>query len=149
MQFTSIYIQVFSDWSVIINEQFKAQNRQCLMLLDNATSHAVRNVAPTKVGSLHAIKLSNLLLLFLPANCTSVVQPLDQGVIAAFKVRYKCKLAQHMVMQYDINPRQDLRTLSLKTDVKQVNHIKCCLRYMYNELRFLFLGNYLAGRSME
>ena len=53
----------------------------------------------TKVGSLDAFKLSNLLLLFLPPNCTSVVQPLDQGIIAAFK---------------------DLQALSLKTNLKQV-----------------------------
>eukprot|EP00731_Ephydatia_muelleri_P002693 Em0001g2693a len=72
-----------------------------------------------KVGSFDCFMLSNHLLLFFPANCTSVVQPLDQGVIAVLKARYKSKLATHMVTQYDIDPTQDLQALSSKTDVKE------------------------------
>ncbi|KAL5505629.1 hypothetical protein EMCRGX_G007093 [Ephydatia muelleri] len=110
---------VFTDWSKQVNEQFKQQNRQCLMLLDNASSHHLSDTPMIKVGSFDCFKLSNLLLLFFPANCTSVVQPLDQGVIAVLKARYKSKLATHMVTQYDIDPTQDLRALSSKTDVKE------------------------------
>eukprot|EP00731_Ephydatia_muelleri_P016480 Em0009g904a len=84
---------VFSDWTWQVNAEFKRQKRLCQMILDNATSHAVADVSQTNVGSFIAFKLSNLLPLFLPANCTSVVQPLDQGNIAAFKARYKSKLA--------------------------------------------------------
>ena len=74
-----------------------SQQRNCLMLLDNASSHGGADTLLTKVGSLDAFRLSNLLLLFLPPNCTSVVQPLDQGIIAAFKAHYKGKLARCMV----------------------------------------------------
>lgn len=90
------------------------------MLLDNASSHAVPGLTTVKMGSFDSLILSNLLFIFLPANCTSIIQPLDQGIIAAFKARYKSKLAKHMVAQYDINSSQDLCSLSLKTDVKQV-----------------------------
>eukprot|EP00731_Ephydatia_muelleri_P034134 Em0048g10a len=89
------------------------------MLRDNASSHGVADTLLTKVGSLDAFRLSNLLLLFLPPNCTSVVQPLDQGIIAAFKAHYKGKLARYMVQQYDIDSSQDLQALSLKTNLKQ------------------------------
>ena len=68
---------------------FKRQKSSCLIILDNATSRAVADVSQPNVGSFTAFKLSNLLLLFLPANCTSVIQPLDQGIIAAFKACYK------------------------------------------------------------
>ena len=77
-----------------------SQQRNCLMLLDNASSHGVADTLLTKVGSLDAFRLTNLLLLFLPPNCTSVVQPLDQGINAAFKAHYKGKLARYMVLQY-------------------------------------------------
>ena len=106
---------MFTDWSKQVNEK-----RQCLMLLDNASSHVLSDMPMIKVGSFDCFKLSNLLLLFFPANCTSVVQPLDQGVIAALKARYNSKLATHMVTQYDIDPTQDLQALSSKTNVKKV-----------------------------
>ena len=107
-------------WSKQVNEQFKQQNRQCLMLLDNASSHFLSDTPMIKVGSFDCFKLSNLLLLFFPANCTSVVQPLDQGVIAALKAQYKSKLATYMVTQYDIDPTQDLQAVSSKINVKEV-----------------------------
>ena len=96
------------------------QQRNCLMLLDNSSSHGVADTLLTKVGSLDAFRLSNLLLLFLPPNCTSVVQPLDQGIIAAFKAHYKRKLAHYRVQQYDIDSSQYLQAQSLKTNLKQV-----------------------------
>eukprot|EP00731_Ephydatia_muelleri_P014338 Em0008g58a len=110
---------VFSDWTKQVNAEFKRQKHSCLMILDNATSHAVADVSQTNVGSLTAFKLSNLLLLFLPANCTNVIQPLDQGIIAAFKSRYKIKLARHMVSQFDVDPTQNLRMVPLKVKLKQ------------------------------
>ena len=76
---------LFQVFTTKINEQFKAQNCNCLVLLDNATSHSVADATLVNVGSFKPIKL---LLLFLPANCTSVIQPLDQGIITAFKARY-------------------------------------------------------------
>ena len=108
---------MFIDSSKQFNEQFKQQNRQCL---DNASSHFLSDTPMIKVGSFDCFKLSNCLLLFFPANCTSVVQPLDQGVIAALKARYKSKLATYMVTQYDIDPTQDLQAVSSKINVKEV-----------------------------
>ena len=113
-------MKIFTDWSLKANEQFKNQKRSCLVLVDNAASHTIADMVTTKVGSFDCFKMSNLLMLFLPANCTSVIQPLDQGMIAALKACYKSKLAQHLVMEYDINPSRDLRALSLATNVKQV-----------------------------
>ena len=55
------------------------------MILDNASSHVVSS---TKVGKSHvfsSLELSNIMsLVFLPPNVTSIVQLLDQGIIAFF-----------------------------------------------------------------
>jgi hypothetical protein len=45
--------------------------------------------------------LSNMTLVFLPPNVTSVVQPLDQGIIAFLKIQYKKKLLRWVLSQYD------------------------------------------------
>jgi hypothetical protein len=59
------------------------------MFLDNATSH----IADTS--------LSNVTLKFLPANTTSAIQPLDQGIIQAFKSRYRKQLMIHLLAKMD------------------------------------------------
>lgn len=53
------------------------QRREVLLFWDNATSH------PTD------LLLKNIKLIFLPPNTTSCCQPLDQGIIQNFKVRYR------------------------------------------------------------
>ena len=79
------------------------------MILDNASSHVVSS---TKVGKSHGfstLELSNMTLVFLPPNVTNVVQPLDQGIIASFKIQYKKKLLQWVLSQYDDATLKDLR----------------------------------------
>ena len=49
-------------------------------ILDNASSHVIEGMETIKVGSFDSFKLSNLLPIFLPANCTSIIQPLDQDL---------------------------------------------------------------------
>ena len=52
------------------------QKRKILLLIDNASYHP-------------DLDYSNVQLYFFPANCTSEIQPLDQGVIKSFKSHYK------------------------------------------------------------
>ena len=73
------------------------------MLLDNTSSHVIAGRETITVGSFDSLKLSNLLLIFLLANCASVIQPLDQEIIAAFKACYERKLTCHKVAQLDID----------------------------------------------
>jgi hypothetical protein len=62
----------------------KKQNRHVLLLIDNASSHCT-------------IILSNIKIKFYPPNCTSRLQPLDQGIIKAFKVYYKNNLVNKLL----------------------------------------------------
>lgn len=60
---------LFTDWVKDFNARMRRAGRSVLLLLDNAPSH------------LHDLKLSNVRLVYLPANTTSKLQPLDQGII--------------------------------------------------------------------
>ncbi|GBM38546.1 hypothetical protein AVEN_110211-1 [Araneus ventricosus] len=55
--------------------------------MDNATSHP------------DYLKLKNINLVFLPPNTTSMLQPLDQGIIRSFKVGYRELLLRHVLSQ--------------------------------------------------
>ncbi|KAG0440034.1 Tigger transposable element-derived protein 1 [Dictyocoela muelleri] len=66
---------VFKQYLVKLNEKMKTEGRKILLILDNAPSH------PSMV-------LSNIEFLFLPKNTTSIIQPLDMGIIKAFKSHY-------------------------------------------------------------
>ena len=56
------------------------------MILDMASSHVVRFAKVSKSRVFSTLELSNMALVFLPPNVTSVVQPLDHGIIASFKL---------------------------------------------------------------
>jgi hypothetical protein len=55
------------------DRELRLQKRKILLLVDNCPAHPVLE------------KLENIKLVFLPANTTSMLQPMDQGVI-----RLKC-----------------------------------------------------------
>ena len=59
---------IFEEWLQSVNNRMKRERRKILMFLDNAPSH------PNK-------DRSNVKLLFLPPNLSSLIQPLDQGII--------------------------------------------------------------------
>ena len=45
--------------------------------------------------------LSNVSVIFLPANATSLCQPLDQVIIGAFKAHYRQRWLEYMASEYD------------------------------------------------
>ena len=63
-----------------------------IMILDNTSSHVVSFAKVGKSYGFSTLELTNMVLVFLPPNVTSVVQPLDQGIITSFKIQYKNEL---------------------------------------------------------
>ena len=58
--------------------------RKVLLLLDNFSGY---ELGVEKVGGLDSLR--NIKIRWLPPNTTSCWQPLDQGIIASFKLYYR------------------------------------------------------------
>jgi len=67
-------------------------NRPILLLIDNAPSHIA-----------DGLELRNVKVLCLPPNTTSKLQPLDAGIIAAFKKHYRKKQVLWGLDQLDVS----------------------------------------------
>lgn len=61
--------------------------RSVLLLIDNFSTYIA---AVSKLEAIpQGMRLKNTEVVFLPPNTTSKLQPLDQGIIASFKARYR------------------------------------------------------------
>ena len=90
--------KLFTDW--FHNQFVPSVKRFCrdrgieekvLLLIDNAPSHPSSASLSSEDGMLKTV--------FWPANTTSVIQPMDQGVLEPLKRRYKRKLLLHIIME--------------------------------------------------
>jgi len=79
---------LFQEWLSWFDRRMAG--RRVLLVVDNAPSH-----------SLGGIPLEHTQLLFLPPRTTSLAQPLDAGIIAAFKLRYRRLQMMHAMELYE------------------------------------------------
>lgn len=89
---------LFSDWLMQLDEDMVQQNRKICLLLDNCSAH-------------HGdVQLSNVELEYFPAHCTSLIQPLDQGVINSVKCAYRKRIIQRILlnMQHERDTKIDV-----------------------------------------
>eukprot|EP00644_Phytophthora_capsici_P016888 jgi/Phyca11/125620/e_gw1.59.230.1 len=75
---------LFREWLRDFDMEMNNLKRHVVLLMDNASSHIT-------VG----LELQNVKIHFLPPNTTSKLQPLDAGIIAALKRRYRHRQLQH------------------------------------------------------
>jgi len=85
----------------------KMQGRRVLLLLDNFSGH---ELGVQLVGGLEGLR--NVRIAWLPANTTSFWQPLDQGIIASFKLHYRRQWVAYYIRQLDAG-RDPNKTVSL------------------------------------
>ncbi|GBO39374.1 hypothetical protein AVEN_135356-1 [Araneus ventricosus] len=81
------------------DKELAKKNRKTVLLIDNCTAH---------------IELSNLQwikVVFLLPNITSVLQPMDPGVIRSLKCHYRKQLILHILKCYDENKDCDISLL--------------------------------------
>ena len=90
-----------------LNSMMKSENRKVLLLMDNFSAH---ESAVKELGGETA--LSNVEIEWLPPNTTSHWQPLDQGIIASFKLQYRKMWIAYMIRQFD-KEMDPLKTVTL------------------------------------
>jgi DDE superfamily endonuclease/Tc5 transposase DNA-binding domain len=83
------------------------RGRKVLLLMDNFSAHGL---ATDLVGGLEG--LENTRILWLPENTTSHWQPMDQGIIAQFKLHYRQQWISYMLRQFEAN-RNPNKTITL------------------------------------
>jgi hypothetical protein len=86
----------------------KMHGRKVLLLLDNFSGH---ELGVEKVGGLDT--LENVKIRWLPPNTTSHWQPLDQGIIASFKLHYRRQWVSYILqqLQADKDPNKTVNLL--------------------------------------
>ncbi|KAL4233818.1 hypothetical protein ACF0H5_008496 [Mactra antiquata] len=67
--------RIYEEWLTGLDKKMRRQNRNILLFIDNASSHV-------------DMELRNVKVVKLPANCTSVLQPMDQGIIQSLKLKF-------------------------------------------------------------
>ena len=96
---------LFQEWITAWDAALAKDRRKILLLVDNYTAHP------------HIDMLKNIWLEFLPANTTSLIQPMDQGVIKNLKTFYRKELVQMTVAAIDDNLASSSSTA---TDIRRV-----------------------------
>ena len=85
-----VSVSSISKWTercASLQKQFREEKRNVLLFVDNFSGHFVENEK----------SLTNIKLVFFPPNCTSKLQPLDQGIIFVFKGQYRATIVSRMV----------------------------------------------------
>lgn len=80
---------------------------KALLLLDQAPSHPPEE----------ELVCGEIEVMYFPANCTAILQPMDQGVINLTKIQYKTLLMETIISEKDSSLHELLKKIDLKTAV--------------------------------
>lgn len=92
--------ELFERYIRRLDRKFELEQRKVLLFVDNCAAHG------------HIDKLNAIEMEFLPPNTTSVLQPMDQGVIQNLKVHYRSRLLSRVVLCLDSGKNYAVNLLS-------------------------------------
>ena len=129
--------EIFAEWFKkdfvpAVKSHQRSQNirsPKALLLIDNCSAH------PDELSS----RDGSITCLFLPPNTTSLIQPMDQGVLQAMKNRYKRKLLQKVICSQDIDQTQSIK------GHRKASYCERCALYAFRCLVRRKPGIYLQG----
>jgi len=103
---------LFSEWLASLDSHVgKTPGRHILLLLDNCSAH--KEPKQPAEEPIQPLELQNITIHFLPPNSTSRIQPLDAGIIAAFKKQYRAKQYQQALLQAELGSSEDIYKLDI------------------------------------
>ena len=105
---------IFSSWLTKVNLMMKKRHRHILLFMDNASCHSL---PPS---------LSNVSVHFLPKNVTSLIQPLDQGIIQNLKQHFRKMLLSRVLSALDVFGDLDLKSVVKSLTVLDAMHMVRC-----------------------
>ncbi|GMF18151.1 unnamed protein product [Phytophthora lilii] len=92
--------KVYQEWLLNLDKEMRAAQRHILLFVDNVSSHALKDLV-----------LTNVNVQKLPANTTTFLQPLDAGIIASFKARFKTMHIDRAIALFDAGEDVDGRSV--------------------------------------
>lgn len=97
----SLFEKWLQEWDTALGKQ----KRKICLLLDNCSAH------PKVVGGLKNIRME-----FLPANTTSIMQPMDMGIIRNLKGHYRAMLLTRIIALLDNDATATADAMKKKVD---------------------------------
>lgn len=109
---SALFVKWFRESFVEQVRTFQKHNNmsgKALLLIDNAPSHATETQLISDDG--------NILTMFLPPNCTPLIQPMDQNAIRLTKIYYRKSLLVHVLSFEKSDISNTLKNMNLKDAV--------------------------------
>ena len=117
--------ELFIEWLKDFDRQMRLVTRKVILLVDNAASHTAGDLL-----------LTNVKLHFLPPNTTAHIQPMDAGIIKAFKAHYRKQLVAHYIEcaekneNQTVNLREALHMVKVAWERVSPSTISNCYRHV-------------------
>lgn len=112
----------FQNQLLAFDAKMGLQNRKVVLFIDQCPAHKITS------------QLHNVEIVFFPANCTSELQPLDLGIIQAFKFLYRKYLVARSVLMLDTGKEPS----SMKIDLLNALHFAA---RAWNEVKISTIQN--------
>ena len=112
---TAIFLEWFHDHFVpLVQEKLTERGKEprALLVLDNCSAHPDEDLLVSRDGQVKAV--------FLPPNVTSLIQPMDQGVLESLKRRYRKSLLRDILLSdEDLDIVKFLKAVNMRTVVEK------------------------------
>ena len=93
--------ELWKGWLLGLDEKMRAKKRNILLICDNCVAHS------------KDFELTNINLVLLPTNMTSLIQPMNQGIVANFKKQYRSLVLRHIDAVMDDGATEDVAAASV------------------------------------